>query len=109
MGNGRSVDDRHGLRASALVVGFNGSAGDELGEVVLGDADVSAELVEADAPLRDQSADEPRARTKRGGGLLNGQESLHAATIDPGRPGFCPALRPGSCPGLRPGLSPGWP
>ncbi len=95
--------------ASSLVVGFDGAAGNELGEVVLGDADVPAELVEADAPLGDQAADEPRAGAQSGGGLLNGQESFHAATIDPGRPGFRPARRPGSCPGLRPGLSPGWP
>ncbi|MCU1492794.1 MAG: hypothetical protein JWO62_558 [Acidimicrobiaceae bacterium] len=103
MGNGETVDDGHGLRASPLVVGFDGSAGDELGEVVLGDAHVPAELVEADAPFGDQPADEPRAGAQSGGGLLNGQESLHAATVDAGRPGFCPALRPGSCPGLRPG------
>jgi hypothetical protein len=91
MGNGRSVDS-HGLGASPLVAGLDGSAGYELGEVVLRDADVPAELVEADAPLGDQAADEPRAGAKSGGGLLNGQEAFHAATIDLGRPGFRPAL-----------------
>lgn len=44
---------------------------DERREVVLGDAHVLAQLVEADAPLGDQAADEPRTRAQRRGGLLN--------------------------------------
>lgn len=92
------MDGGHDSGPASLGPRLNGAARDEQGEVGLGDADVAPQLVEADAALGDQPTDEPRAGTQRKGGLLNREELLHAATVDPGRPGIRPALRPGSRP-----------
>jgi hypothetical protein len=58
---------RHGT------VGFDAAGGDKRIEVVTIEADVTAELREADAAFGDEATDKARLGSEQVGGLLDGQ------------------------------------
>ena len=77
----RSTAERHGAARCRRVAGSTGSstpAATNSSRFSGRDADVTADLVEPDAPLGDELPDEAPAGVQGLGGLVDGQKSVHA-------------------------------